>query len=53
MLKQNLCKKEFNELQKITVNKNEIHVVNDTYKNLGAAIADKEEVIKECKKTMV
>ena len=41
--------KEFNELPKIILNKNEIHVINDTDKNLGAAIMDKEEVINECK----
>ena len=44
VLKQNLCKQEFNELQKIIVNKNEVFVINDTDKNLGAAIADKEDV---------
>ena len=51
-LKQNLCKQEFNKLQKIIVNKNEIHVINDTDKNLGAAIADKDEVIDECKRQL-
>ena len=40
--KQNLCNQEFNELQKIIVNKNEVHVINDTDKNLGAAIAEKK-----------
>ena len=40
------------ELQKIVVNKNVVHVVNDTDKNLGAAIADKEEVISECKRQL-
>ena len=29
VLKQNLSKKEFNELQKIVDNKNIVHVVND------------------------
>ena len=49
---QNLCKQEFNELQKIIVNKNEVHVINDTDKNLGAAIADKEDVVNECKRQL-
>jgi len=39
-----LSKQEFKELQKVIVNKNEIRVVNDTDKNLGAAISDKEDV---------
>ena len=52
MFKQNLCKQEFKELQKIIVNKNEVHVINDTDKNLGAAIADKEDVINECKRQL-
>ena len=34
------------------VNKNEIHVINDTDKNLGAAVADKEDVIVECKRQL-
>ena len=34
------------------VNKNEVHVVNDTDKNLGAAISDKEDVIVECKRQL-
>ena len=34
------------------VNKNEVHVINDTDKNLGAAIADKEYVINECKRQL-
>ena len=50
VFKQNLCKQEFNELQKIIVNKNEIHGINHTDKNLGAAIADKADVINECKR---
>ena len=52
MLKQNLSNKEFNELQKIVVNKNVVHVVNDTDKNLGAAVADKKDVIVECKRQL-
>ena len=52
MLKQNLSNKEFNELQKIVVNKNVVHVVNDINKNLGAAVADKKDVIVECKRKL-
>ena len=52
MFKQNLCKQEFSKLQKMIVNKNEVHVLNDTDKNLGAAIADKEDVIKEYKRQL-
>ena len=52
MLKQNLSNKEFSELQKIVVNKNVVHVVNDTDKNLGAAVADKTDVIVECKRQL-
>ena len=47
-----MSKQEFTELQKIIVNKNEIHVVNDTDKNLGAAISDKEDVVNECKRQL-
>ena len=52
VLKQNLCKQEFNELQKIIVNKNEVFVINDTDKNLGAAIAEKEDFVNECKRQL-
>ena len=34
------------------VTKNEIHVVNNTDKNLGAAISDKEDVVNECKRQL-
>ena len=47
---QNLSKNEFNELKKIVVNKNEVHAVNVTDKNLEEAIADKADVIVECKR---
>ena len=52
VLKQNLSKQEFKELQKVIVNKNEVHIVNDTDKNLGAAISDKEDVVNECKRQL-
>ena len=34
------------------VNKNEIHVIKYTDKNLGAAVADKEDVIIKCKRQL-
>ena len=34
------------------VSKNKVSVVNDTDKNLEAAIADKEDVITECKRQL-
>ena len=52
ILKQNLSNKEFSVLQKSVVNKNKIHVINDTDKNLGAAVTDKEDVIVECKRQL-
>ena len=52
VLKQNLCNQEFNKLQKIIVDKNEVHAINDTDKNLGAAIADKEDLVNECKRQL-
>ena len=52
VLKQNLSKQEFKALQKMIVTKNEIHVVNDTDKNLGVAISDKEDVVDECKRQL-
>ena len=33
-------------------NKNKVHLINDTDKNLEAAIADKEDVIFECKRQL-
>ena len=47
-----MSKQEFKELQKVIVNKNEIHIVNDTDKNLGAAISDKEDVVDKCKRQL-
>ena len=38
--------------QKSVVHKNEVHVINDTDKNLGAAVADKKDVIIECKRKL-
>ena len=39
-------------LCKLITEKNKIHVVNDTDKNLGPANADKSDVIKECKRQL-
>ena len=47
-----MSNKEFSELQKILINKNVVHVVNDNDKNLGAAVADKKDVIVECKRQL-
>ena len=61
VLKQTLCKQEFNKYdmirlkmnsKKMIVNTNDVHVINDTDKNLVAAIADKEDVINECKRQL-
>ena len=49
---QNLSNKEFNVLQKSVVNKNEVRVILDTDKNHGSAVADKEDVIVECKRQL-
>ena len=47
-----LLYKELNVLQKSVVNKNEVYVINDTDKNLGAAVGDKEDVIVKCKRQL-
>ena len=47
---QNLSVKEKRALHKLITEKNKIHVINDTDKNLGPANADKSDVIKECKR---
>ena len=43
----NLCKKEKRALHTLVTEKNRVHVVNDTDKNLGPASADKSDVINE------
>ena len=45
-----MSKKEFSGLQKIVDLKNESHIINDSDKNLGAVMADKDDVIIECKR---
>ena len=48
----NLSGKEKRALHKLIMEKNKIHVINDTDKNLGPANADKSDVIKECKRQL-
>ena len=48
----NLSIKEKRALHKLITEKNKIHVINDTDKNLGPANADKSDVIKECKRQL-
>ena len=48
----NLCKKEKRALHTLVTQKNRVHVINDTDKNLGPANADKSDVIKECKRQL-
>ena len=48
----NLSEKEKWALHKLIMEKNKIHVINDTDKNLGPANADKSDVIKECKRQL-
>ena len=45
---QNMSKLEFAALQFLIKNPNQKYVINDSDKNLGAAVAEKEDVIKEC-----
>ena len=45
-------KKEKRALHKLVTEKNRIHVINDTDKNLGPANADKSDVINECKRQL-
>ena len=48
----NLCKKEKRALHTLVTEKNRVHVINDTDKNLGPANADKSDGIKECKRQL-
>ena len=45
---QNMSKLEFSALQLLSKNPTQKYVINDSDKNLGAAVADKEDAIKEC-----
>ena len=48
----NLRVKEKRALHTLITEKNKVHVVNDTDKNLGPANADKSDVIRECKRQL-
>ena len=48
----NLGKKEKRALHKMVTEKNRVHVINDTDKNLGPANVDKSDVINECKRQL-
>ena len=43
-----MSKLEFSALQFLIKNPNQKYVINDSDKNLGAAVAETEDVIKEC-----
>ena len=48
----NLSNKEMATLRKLRREKNKELVINDTDKNVGPACADKDDVIKECKRQL-
>ena len=48
LCKQKLSKLEFTALQGLMKNKNQHFIINNPVKNLGAAAAEKEDVITEC-----
>ena len=43
----NLCEQEKRALHKLVTEKNHVHVINDTDKNLGPANADKSDVVSQ------
>ena len=43
---------EFSALQNVIEVKNESQIINDSDKNLGAVMADKEDVVIECKRRL-
>ena len=49
----NLSSKQKRALHKLIAEKNKVHVINDTGKNLGPANADKCDVIMECKRQLL
>ena len=49
-IEQNLFNTEFFELQKVRDLKNKTQVINVSDKNLGAVMADKTDVVSECKR---
>ena len=50
MNKQNLSKQEFAALGNLMEKKSDKYIINDSDKKLGEAAAEKEDVIKECKR---
>jgi len=50
--KQNLSQQEFFALQCLLEKKNNKYIINDSDKNLGAAAAEKTDVIMECKRQL-
>ena len=51
-IKQNISNNQFFELQKVRDLKNKTQVINDSDKNLGAVMANKTDVITECKRQL-
>ena len=49
---ENMSKNEFSALQNVMEAKNKNQVINDSDKNLGAVMADKEDVVIECKRQL-
>ena len=47
-----MSKNEFYALQNVMEAKNENQIINDSDKNLGAVMADKEDVVTECKRQL-
>ena len=45
-------KQEFSALQNLLKKQNDKCIINDSEKNLGTAAAEKEDVIKECKRQL-
>ena len=48
----NLSTKEKRALHKLIAEKNEVHIIIDTDKNLGPANANKSNIIMECKRQL-
>ena len=49
---ENMSKNEFSALQNVMEAKNKNQVINDSDKNLGAVMADKEDVVIECRRQL-
>ena len=50
---ENMPKNEFYALQNVMEAKNENQIINDSDKNLEAVLADKKDVVIECKKQTI